>query len=233
MQHCAIGLPLPFAVRRSQFALALQVYRLRKNANNLYLNALQFAAAVCRESKRRRSIGRYTALAGDGFNWQIKMCSQRKIDAYECQMRAFQIQIYCEKSTQRQKVCYRNVNRLQSNTLARTHTYNVCCSIHTHTHALKKQETSIIQNIRNFKRLSTIAPSSANHAQFVKIISSLLAIFSPHSLPSLPFFFLVMSHSVLRLSVYCHTLTHSLRYTHTHDQFIHMHDDVSIFVACH
>lgn len=52
------------------------------------------------------------------------------------------------------------------------------------------QEASIIQNIRNFERLSTIAPSSANHAQFVKIISSyffciffLLSLhFIPHTL---------------------------------------------------
>lgn len=40
-----------------------------------------------------------------------------------------------------------------------------------------RQEASIIQNIRNFERLSTKAPSSANHAQFVKIISSLVTIF--------------------------------------------------------
>jgi len=134
---------LPFAVCRSPFALALQVYRLRKNANNLYLNALQFAAAVWRESKRHSSIGRYAALAGDDFNWQIKMCSQRNIDAYECQMRAFQIQIYCEKSTQRQKVCYRNANRLQSNTLARTHAHKhimyaaAYTNTHTHSHSEK------------------------------------------------------------------------------------------------
>jgi len=141
---------------------------------------------------------RYAALPGDDFNWQIKMCTPRKIDAYECQIRAFQIEIYCAKSTELQNECYRIANRLQS-------------SSHTNTHNLKEQETSIIQNIRNFKRLSTIAPSSANHAQFVKIISSLVVIFSPFflSFSSRLFLFFFMSHSVLSLSVYCHTLTHT------------------------
>jgi len=154
MQHCAIRLPWRCRVQRLRI----------KKCKQFVFKCTAICCTWC-EGVREEIVGsRYAALPGDDFNWQIKMCTPRKIDAYECQIRAFQIEIYCAKSTELQNECYRIANRLQS-------------SSHTHAHNPKEQETSIIQNIRNCKRLSTIAPSSANHAQFVKIISSLVVIF--------------------------------------------------------
>lgn len=102
------------------------------------------------------------------------MCSQRKI--YSMHMNAkcerFKLKFIVKYQRSARKYAMRMANRLPR-THTNTHTFSWSLfSMH-----CSRQEASIIQNIRNFERLSTIAPSSANHAQFVKIISSLVTIF--------------------------------------------------------
>lgn len=102
------------------------------------------------------------------------MCSQRKI--YSMHMNAkcerFKLKFIVKNQRSAIKYAMRKANRLPR-TNPHTHTHTSSCSL-AHRLLSAEQEASIIQNIRNFERLSTIAPSSANHAQFVKIISSLL-----------------------------------------------------------
>lgn len=102
------------------------------------------------------------------------MCSQRKI--YSMHMNAkcerFKLKFIVKNQRSAIKYAMRKANRLPR-TNPHTHTHTSSCSL-AHKLLSAEQEASIIQNIRNFERLSTIAPSSANHAQFVKIISSLL-----------------------------------------------------------
>lgn len=91
------------------------------------------------------------------------MCSQREMFAYELSQRAANWKFIVKNQRGAKKYA---VHREKVNRLARTHRH-----IHSYAH-LHTQEASIIQNIRNWERLSTIAPSTDSQAQFVKIISS-------------------------------------------------------------